>query len=87
MHQRKSHSTSGILSTNSTKMKGRHGAFSHTSILIAVITGNGSFIGCNATTHYSLILLLEPHKVVTELGASCMVQLVPFGFRAIPHLQ
>lgn len=68
-------------------MRGWHGAFSHASILIKVITGNGSLIGCNAATHYSLILLLELHKVVTELGASCMVQLVPFGFRAIPHLQ
>lgn len=54
---------------------------------ILIITANGGIIGCNATTHYAFILLLEPHKVVTELEAFCVVQLDPFGFRTILHLQ
>lgn len=61
--------------------------FSHASILTIIITGNGGLVGCNATTHYTFILLLEPHKAMTELGASCIVQFIPFGFKAILHLQ
>lgn len=77
-----------ILSTNTIKRRGCHNTFNHTSIIITVITNNGGLTVCNATTHYTFILLLETHKRCSDrVGSLLHSTLKPSVFKTILHLQ
>lgn len=93
MHQKKkikkkNQSAPVILSTNTIKGRGCHSAFNHTSIIITVIISCGGLTVCNATTHYTFILLLEPHKEHSDrVGSLLHSTLKPSVYKAILHLQ